>query len=117
MFGAENPRKVQNLVEGNYEYLLKIYEELLDDLKVLRVNENVKIDSKELTRLWENLPESIQNKDKDLKRCVEYATNKIHSINRKGSFKGILCGAFSTDISKSAKYTLAKLSKGFKRNH
>jgi hypothetical protein len=69
--------------------LLRIYEELLDDLKVLKVNENVKVSSEELIKLWENSPEGIQNKEKDLRKCVEYATSKIHSINRKGSFKGL----------------------------
>eukprot|EP00826_Nyctotherus_ovalis_P054986 TRINITY_DN7269_c0_g1_i1.p1 TRINITY_DN7269_c0_g1~~TRINITY_DN7269_c0_g1_i1.p1 ORF type:complete len:162 (+),score=35.08 TRINITY_DN7269_c0_g1_i1:546-1031(+) len=114
-FRAENPRKVQNLVEGNYNHLLPIYKELLADISMPLTDEKVKASEEELLRLWEeNMVESMQFGGKGLGERVESAKKRISGINRKGSFKGILCGAFSTDVVTSAKYVFEKLAKGFK---
>ncbi len=122
-FGAENPRKVENIVEGNYKYLLEIYTKLLGELGfVLKSDECLTLPSHAvLLKLWEtHMPSAMRSEiasmglagGEALRAQVAFAERRIKAINRKGSFKGILGGVFSTDVSKSLAYLFEKLAKG-----
>jgi len=118
LLGAENPNKVKNIVDGNYKFLKEIYRNIFEELglKIYEKDEIVEIPNEKIVKkFWfDNMPklfiENTQNEN--MNEIIKKFEAKIKKINRKNSIKGILCGAFSTDIGKSLKYSLNKFKKG-----
>ena len=118
---AENPRKVENIVEGSFDKLQEIYP--LNEPFLNKVGEDTYlIDHNMILRSIADLPEGLLTyldemntdyKDLDMVRIniYEYITNK----NRVESRAQILQGLLTNGVVRSIPYALAKVKKRFSR--
>ncbi len=115
---AENPKKVQNIVEGSYSELEKIYE---FDKKYFSIKKDiVNIDLEKIKKDLNKLPSSLYNYIKEyenqdneviIEKIVEYFTN----LNKYESTKQTLKGISTNGIIRSIKYASKKIGKKFKK--
>ena len=118
---AENPRKVENIVEGSFDKLQEIYP--LNEPFLNKVGEDAYlINHNMILRSIADLPEGLlayldemntDYKDLDMVRIniYEYITNK----NRVESRAQILQGLLTNGVVRSIPYALAKVKKRFSR--
>lgn len=118
---AENPHKVENIVEGSFDKLKEIYP--LDDYFLTKVGDNVyQINHDVLLRRISDLPESLLQylydidtdfKDIDMLRIniYEYILNR----NKVESRAQILQGIKTNGVLRSIPYALAKVKKRFSK--
>lgn len=118
---AENPRKVENIVEGSFDKLQEIYPLKEPFLKLIGDNTYL-INHDMLLRRIVDLPEGLLEyldevgtdyKDLDMVRIniYEYITNK----NKVESRSQILQGVLTNGIIRSVPYALAKVKKRFSK--
>ena len=92
---AENPRKIENIVDGQFEHLLDIYRPLFAETAGLRLNE---ITGRVVCRQSEN-------------RWGEFDTRELAKLNRRESGIMAIKGLFSNDLATSLRYVVRKIGK------
>ena len=115
---AENPKKVENIVDGSFEEFNKIYnfnnEYLTEQDNTIKINRNVV--EERLTSLPRELlfyiKESLISSDKDAKKKIlEY----LEDLNKKESKQQTIKGIGTNGVVRSIKYASKKLAKRFKK--
>lgn len=114
---AENPRKVINIVEGDYEFLNKTYGK--SDYVSVNDDTSLLVDYQELIKSVDLLPLELANYLNSSNCCnlasikskiLEYFTK----LNKKESTEQTIKGIFTNGPIRSTKYAFAKIMKKFK---
>ncbi|MFW5704372.1 MAG: phosphatidate cytidylyltransferase [Nanoarchaeota archaeon] len=116
---AENPRKIQNIVDANIEGFERLYEQAIRENSRIQINgENIEQDTnpETLRTLYLALPKSIIETPQDLtlEQYKQVISRNIGNIVNLSSKQQTIKALVSAGILKSAKYLFAKLQKAKK---
>ena len=109
---AENPKKIENIVNGSYSKLREIYNFNTEYFKETK-NDYVEVDLDKIRYNYIQFPISLReflNKDIDRERIVAY----ISYLNKTESIEQTLKGIKTNGVVKSVDYASKKLAKRFK---
>ena len=109
---AENPKKVENIVNGSYNELISIYNFTKEYMKELD-NEHVAVNISAIRRNLKHFPISLKEYIKDdftAEAIIKYLTE----LNRRESKEQTIKGIKTNGVVKSADYASKKLAKRFK---
>ncbi len=111
---AENPKKIENILNSQFPQFDDIYSKYLNNLKLI---ENYKINSKiDKSELWNQLPAKFRSAADPVVNG-DYRSALISTltrINRRESLHQALVGVGNTGITRSAIYLFKKLQKRFR---
>ena len=106
---AENPKKVENIVNGSYNELISIYNFTKEYMKELD-NEHVAVNISAIRRNLKHFPISLKEYIKDdftAEAIIKYLTE----LNRRESKEQTIKGIKTNGVVKSADYASKKLAK------
>ena len=110
---AENPKKVQNILSGQFDDLQSIYRPYFEKTGIVRANAREFKCRKSPSELWMSLPANFRRKAIQAVDPREALLTTLRSINRRESVYQALVGVGTTGVSKSAQYLFRKVSKRF----
>ena len=106
---AENPKKIPNILTGQYDLLHGIYSKYLSEFGVLKDDSfQCNLSANEL---WDKLPVNFQRRSIHLSDSSQSLISTLSVINQGESLHQAIVGVGTTGPLKSLKYLLAKLSK------